>query len=92
MERVTTTDSDALFARRKIDGEIEIRVLRSRLVNLTLDWELRALTMDAQRYKSLDQIERESLKDMANTYRKCVSELSVVFAHIPLPTCKNEEL
>ena len=64
-------------------GEIETRVLRSRLVNLTLDWELAALTMDAQRYKAHEQIERESLRDSANTYRKCVAELSEIISHSP---------
>ena len=39
-------------------GDINTRVLRSKLVNLTLDWELAALTMDAQRYKAHEQIER----------------------------------
>ncbi|MGZ8919852.1 MAG: hypothetical protein ACXW3L_02590 [Limisphaerales bacterium] len=91
MERVMTMEADALFARRETEGDIETRVQRSRLINLTLDWELRALTMDAQRYKSLDQTERESLKDMANTYRNCVSELSVVLAHITVPACKDEK-
>ena len=66
-------------------GEMDTRVLRSRLVNLTLDWELAALTMDAQRYKSHEQIERESLRDTANTYRKCVAELSEILAHSTLP-------
>ena len=63
------------------NGEINTRVLRSKLVNLTLDWELAALTMDAQRYKAHEQIERESLRDTANTYRKCVAELSEILAN-----------
>ena len=62
-------------------GDINTRVLRSKLVNLTLDWELAALTMDAQRYKAHEQIERESLRDTANTYRKCVAELSEILAN-----------
>jgi hypothetical protein len=62
-------------------GEIEARVLRSKLVNLTLDWELTALTIDTQRYKTQEQIERESLRDTANTYRKCVAELSEILAN-----------
>jgi len=62
-------------------GEMETRVLRSKLVNLTLEWELAALTMDTQRYKSHEQIERESLRDTANTYRKCVAELSEILAN-----------
>ena len=62
-------------------GDINTRVLRSKLVNLTLDWELAALTMDAQRYKAHEQIERESLRDTANTYRKCVADLSEILAN-----------
>ena len=59
-------------------NEIRTRVLRSKLVNLTLDWELAALTMDAQRYKTITHKERESLRDSANNYRKCVAELNQV--------------
>ena len=62
-------------------GEMNTRALRSKLVNLTLDWELAALTKDAQRYKSHEQIERESLRETANTYRKCVAELSEILAN-----------
>lgn len=77
-------------AGQEVKADIESRVLRSRLVNLSLDWELAALTMDAQRYKSHAQIERESLRDTANTYRKCVAELTEVLANVNLPVCKNE--
>jgi hypothetical protein len=68
--------------------EIEIRVLRSKLLNLTLDWELLALTMDAQRYKSHVTTERESLRDCANTYRKCVAELNGILASSSAAACK----
>jgi hypothetical protein len=61
-------------------GDLEIRVLRNRLVNLTLDWELAALTLDAQRYKASGPLEKESLRDSANTYRKCIAELSDVLS------------
>ena len=74
-------DTDILLAGHEKKSDIETRVLRSRLVNLSLDWELAALTMDAQRYKSHTQIDRESLRDTANTYRKCVAELSEILAH-----------
>lgn len=84
-------DTDVLAAGLEIKGDIEARVLRSRLVNLTLDWELAALTIDAQRYKSHAQIDRESLRDTAITYRKCVAELSEVLAHSTLPKCKDEK-
>ena len=69
-------------------NEVENRVLRNKLVNLTLDWELAALTMDAQRYKSHGQVERESLRDSANTYRKCVAELNEVLSHSSFLACK----
>jgi len=68
--------------------EIENRVLRSKLVNLILDWELAALTMDAQRYKSHAQMERESLRDAANTYRKCVAELNEIIANSAAPAAR----
>ena len=70
-------------------SEVESRVLRSKLVNLTLDWELTALTMDAQRYKTNAQMERESLRDSANTYRKCVAELNAIISHNSAPACKS---
>ena len=65
-------------------NELEARVLRNRLVNLTLDWELAALTMDAQRYKTHGPLEKESLRDSANTYRKCVAELSEILSASPM--------
>jgi hypothetical protein len=90
MERVMTAkEAPGLGHERSF--EIESRVLRSRLVNLTLDWELAALTMDAQRYKSHAQLERESLRDTANTYRKCVAELSEIIASAAVPSCKREQ-
>ena len=70
-------------------SHLDNRVLRNKLVNLTLDWELAALTMDAQRYKAHAQIERESLRDSANTYRKCVAELSEVLSNSSLLACKG---
>jgi hypothetical protein len=54
------------------------RALRSRLINLTIGWELAALSLDAQRYRSQLPSERESLRENANVYRKCVAELSEV--------------
>jgi hypothetical protein len=90
MERVTTA-AEASGTHHDRSYEIESRVLRSRLVNLTLDWELAALTMDAQRYKSHAQLERESLRDSANTYRKCVAELSEVLAAAAAMSRKREQ-
>lgn len=82
-------DGEDLLASHEKTGEIETRVLRSRLVNLTLDWELAALTMDAQRYKSHGSTERESLRDCANTYRRCVAELNGVLTHVTIPAHKS---
>ena len=90
MERVITAKEAPGVGYEK-NFDIENRVLRSRLVNLTLDWELAALTMDAQRYKSHAQLERESLRDSANTYRKCVAELSEIISSAALPSCKREQ-
>jgi len=59
---------------------VEARMLRSRLVNLTLDWELTALSLDARRYRALAADERESLRDNATVYRKCISELSAILS------------
>jgi hypothetical protein len=70
--------------------EMEIRVLRSRLMNLTLDWELAALTLDAQRYHSHGTMERESLRDSAVTYRKCISELSEILSGSSVLACKTQ--
>jgi hypothetical protein len=69
--------------------DVEARVLRSRLVNLTLDWELKALSLDAQRYRTAALDERESLRDSANAYRKCLSELTAVLSASALLACKT---
>ncbi len=73
---------------RKTD--LETRVLRNRLVNLTLDWELAALTLDAQRYKANGPLEKESLRDSANTYRKCIAELSEILSASPVLAAKAD--
>ena len=90
MERVLTA-LEAPGANHDKSLEIESRVLRSRLINLTLDWELAALTMDAQRYKSDAQLERESLRSSANTYRKCVAGLSEILSSPSMSSCKREQ-
>jgi hypothetical protein len=71
-------------------NELETRVLRNRLVNLTLDWELAALTLDAQRYKASGPLEKESLRDSANTYRKCIAELSDILSGSPVLAAKAD--
>jgi hypothetical protein len=64
--------------------------LRNQLMSLTVDWELAALTLDAQRYKTNTAFERESLRDSANTYRKCISELSEILSASSMRACKTE--
>ena len=82
--------SEARIARDEAHkkNDLETRVLRNKLVNLTLDWELAALTMDAQRYKSSGPLERESLRDSANTYRKCIAELSEILSNSSVLACQ----
>lgn len=55
---------------------VEIRFLRSRIINLTLDWELEALSLDAQRYRTSGAEKREQLRDCALAYRKCIAKLT----------------
>lgn len=69
--------------------DVDLRVLRSRLVNLTLDWELAALTLDAQRYKASGPSERECLRDSAVAYRKCIAELTEILSGSSLLACKT---
>ena len=61
--------------------------LRHKLRSLTLDWEAAALTLDAQRYKTQTTVERESLRDTATTYRKCISEVTELLAAAPNLDC-----
>ena len=69
---------------------LDARVLRSQLVNLTLDWELAALALDAQRYRAGEFEERESLRNSANAFRKCIAELTEVLAGSTLLASKPE--
>jgi len=69
-----------------VDGEtngrrdVEAKVFQSRLLNLTLNWELTALALDARRYRAENAAERESLRDSATVYRKCMAGLSEVIS------------
>lgn len=69
-------------------GGLDARTIRNRLVNLKLEWEVAALTLDTQRYLAHDEKERESLRCSANTYRKCVAELSIIIASTSAAACK----
>lgn len=61
-------------------AELEAGALRKKLINLTLDWELAALTLDGHGYKTETCSERESLRERAVVYRKCITELSEILA------------
>ena len=60
--------------------DLQTQMLRSRLVNLTLGWEVTALSLDAERYRTSGIGERESLRESAGAYRKCIAELTEVLA------------
>jgi hypothetical protein len=75
---------------RMADGKERKHDLRNQLVNLTMDWELAALTLDAQRYKTQGPLEKESLRDTANTYRKCIAELSEILSCSPMLAAKTD--
>jgi hypothetical protein len=57
--------------------EMEHRVLRSKLINLSLDWELAAMALDAQRHKA-QATEKQAFRETATVYRKCIAELSEI--------------
>ena|SRR5436190_10791851 len=61
--------------------------LRNKLVNLTLDWEAAAMTLDSQRIKSQTTLERESSRESANVYRKCISEVTDILTAAPNLQC-----
>ena len=62
------------------DSELEAGALKRKLLNLTLNWEMAALTLDDHEYQTGAPAERESLRERAMVYRKCISELSEVLA------------
>ena len=70
-------------------NHVEAQVLRSRLVHLTLNWELAALALDAQRYRTLAAFEKESLRDSATAYRKCITALTEVLSGSSLLASKT---
>ena len=67
-------------AGRERDSELEAGGLKRKLLNLTLNWEMAALTLDDHEYQTGAPAERESLRERAMVYRKCISELSEVLA------------
>ena len=62
----------------KEDAILTEMFLRTKLVKLALDWELKALDLDAARYRTNGPTERESLRETALTYRKCIADLSTI--------------
>jgi hypothetical protein len=75
---------------RDPNEDVQTRVLRSQLMSLALDWELAALALDAQRYRAAGNEQRESLRDSAVTYRKCIAELSELLSGSALLACKRK--
>lgn len=71
----------------RVSSKKQARFLREKLVRLTLDWESAALTLVTERYKSQTTLERESLSDSANTYRKCIAEVTELLASAPNMDC-----
>lgn len=71
-------------------NELELRVLRNKLINLTLDWELEALALDAQRYREAAPDQREHLRDNALAYRKCIAKLTELLNSSSVLACKTE--
>jgi hypothetical protein len=72
-----------------VETVLDAKLLQNKLVSLALDWEVAALTLDAQRYKAHAATERESLRETANTYRKCVSELSEIISACSAFACRK---
>lgn len=71
-------------------NDLELRILRNKLVNLTLDWELEALALDAKRYRESVADQRDHLRDNALAYRKCIAKLSGLLNSSSLLACKTE--
>ncbi|HTG45681.1 MAG TPA: hypothetical protein VK633_14255 [Verrucomicrobiae bacterium] len=71
-------------------SELDVRVLRNKLINLTLDWELAAHTLDSQRYKMQASLDRESLRDSSIAYRKCIAELTEILSGSSTLACKTQ--
>jgi hypothetical protein len=76
MERGCTAVESGLGSLGGRNQDIDLRILRSQLINLSLDWELEALALDAQRYRAQGTVEKESLRDSAQAYRKCIAKLT----------------
>lgn len=65
---------------RERKAELETGALQKKLVNLALDWELAALTLDDQGYSAEACADGESLRASAVVYRKCIAELTEILA------------
>ena len=65
---------------RERKAELETGALQKKLVNLALDWELAALTLDDQGYSAEACLDGESLRASAVVYRKCIAELTEILA------------
>jgi hypothetical protein len=76
---VTEAYADVLSERLEEQQRLERenRMLRSRLKNLTLSWELKALAFEAQEHTKLNA-ENVILKERVSVYRKCISEVTEI--------------
>ena len=71
-------------------ADLEAGGLRAKLTTLALNWEIAALTLDSHRYKADTVAERESLRDSAMVYRKCITELAQILGEVSAkPTKPN---
>lgn len=71
-----------------MNSESELRALKNKLVSLMLDWELEALSLDAQRYRAAQAEERDNLRESALAYRKCITKLTELLSNSTMPACK----
>jgi hypothetical protein len=76
-------------AREDGANDVELRVLRNKLINLMLDWELEALSLDAQRYRAIRPEDRENLRESALAYRKCITKLTELLNSSSVLACKS---
>jgi hypothetical protein len=67
----------------------EVRLLRNQLMNLTLGWELEALALDAKRYRAVGSEQKESLRDSALAYRKCIAKVTELLNSGSISACKS---
>ena len=80
MDRMRFSTSYLESGAEEREAKLEAGVLRKRLIHLTLDWDQAARTLDEYGYKAETSSERESLRERATVYRKCIAEITEVLA------------